>query len=39
MPATEAVRRPLPTKEEKEGSWPEPPPEMRETFFEEGEVV
>jgi hypothetical protein len=32
VPATAAVRRPCPTKAEKEGSWPEPPPEMRETF-------
>lgn len=31
MPATEAVRRPGPTRDAKEGSWPEPPPEMSET--------
>lgn len=32
VPEMAAVRRPWPTKEEKEGSWPEPPPERRETF-------
>ena len=32
VPATQAERRPRPTMLEKEGSWPEPPPEMRETF-------
>lgn len=37
MPATLAVRRPRPTKDAKEGSWPEPPPAMRETDEEEGD--
>jgi len=32
VPAMEAVRRPRPTREAKEGSWPEPPPERRETY-------
>lgn len=31
VPETAAVSRPRPTKEEKEGSWPEPPPERRDT--------
>lgn len=31
VPATAALSRPRPTKEEKEGSWPEPPPEISET--------
>lgn len=31
VPATPAVRSPRPTKPAKEGSWPEPPPEMRLT--------
>ena len=37
VPATAAVRRPRPTKEEKEGSWPEPPPLMRAIVFGVGE--
>lgn len=32
VPATEAESRPGPTKEANEGSWPEPPPEMSETW-------
>lgn len=32
VPLIAAVRRPDPQKEEKEGSWPLPPPDMRETL-------
>jgi hypothetical protein len=39
VPATEAVKRPRPTKDAKEGSWPEPPPDMRDTGGEEEEVA
>jgi hypothetical protein len=34
VPATAPVRRPEPTIPEKEGSWPEPPPERSDTRFE-----
>lgn len=37
VPATAAVRRPRPTKEEKEGSWPDPPPLIREIVFGVGD--
>ncbi len=32
VPATAAERRPWPTKPPKDGSWPEPPPEIIETW-------
>lgn len=37
VPEMAAVRRPVPTNEEKEGSCPEPPPERRDTLELEGE--
>lgn len=35
VPDTAADKRPVPTKPEKEGSWPAPPPETRWTRWEE----
>jgi hypothetical protein len=36
VPDIEPVRRPCPTSDVKEGSWPAPPPDRRDTFFFDG---